>query len=215
MLNYLIALLPSFLKIAILRARGARIGRGCRIGLSIIDAKIIRIGDHVQIASFNLIHRVDHLELGTGSRMNGFNWITGARTGSFKLGRNSAITRFHFFEASANIIIEHDTIIAGRDSHFFTHGISSTNLDDMRAIIIGPWCYIGSSVRFIPGAGVAEGTFVGMGSVVTHRHSDMYVLIAGAPAQVKKALTREDAYFCRPFLPHDHHPPSYDGGLGL
>ena len=211
MLRYLVALLPSALKIALLRARGAKIGRQCRIGLSVIDAESIELGDNVQIASFNLLHRLDRLVMKTGSRMNGFNWITGARTGSFFVGRNSAITRFHFFEASASVFIGDNTIIAGRSSHFFTHGISSTNLDDMRPIHIGPWCYVGTSSRFTPGSAIAEGTFVGMGSVVTKPFDDQYVLLAGAPAAVRRRLSPTDIYFARDFLPHDHHPPGYDG----
>lgn len=209
----LCALLPSPVKIFLLRLAGAKIGRGCYIGLTIIDAQKIELGDHVQIASFNLIHRLSHLVMHSGSRMNGFNWITGARNGSFYVGRNSAITRFHFFEASASILVDHDTIIAGRGSHFFTHGISSTDLEDLRSIRIGPWCYVGSSSRFVPGSGIARGTFVGMGSVVTRRIEDQYVLIAGSPAIARKQLSANDVYFSRAFLPHDHHPKGYDGAL--
>lgn len=204
------ALLPSRLRIALLRARGAQIGKGCRIGMfTLLDAKNIVVGDYVQIASFNLIHRVVRLEMGAGSRMNGFNWITGAKTGSFRLGRNSAITRFHFFEASGDIKIGDNSIIAGRGSHFFTHGISSTNLDDVRPIEIGSWCYIGSASRFVPASGVARGTFVGLGSVVTKAFKDEFVLIAGNPAIIRKKLSSDDVYFDRGFLPHDHHPLEY------
>lgn len=212
MLKYIISLLPSAIKITCLRAQGAKIGKNCFIGLTLIDAKKIELGDNVYIASFNLIHRLDEFALKSGSRMNGFNWITGAGTGSFHLGRNSAITRLHFFEASASIFIGDNTIIAGRNSHFFTHGISSTNLDDMRPVRIGPWCYIGSSSRFVPGAEVGEGTFVGMGSVVTRIFTETHVLLGGSPATVKKKLSPDDIYFDRPFLPHDHHHEGYDGG---
>lgn len=208
-------LLPNRVRIALLRWRGAQIGKGCRIGLlTIIDAKQIVLGDNVQIASFNLIHRLVRLEMGCGSRMNGFNWITGAKTGRFRLGHNSAITRLHFFEASGDILIGDNTIIAGRGSHFFTHGISSTNLDDVRSIEIGPWCYIGSTSRFVPGSGVARGTFVGLGAVITKAFKDEFVLIAGNPAIIKKRLSPDHAYFDRGFLPHDHHPREYKGADG-
>ena len=206
-----IAILPSWLKVPCLRLLGAQIGRGCRIGFSLIDARELCIGDHVQIASFNLIHRVVDLQLLTGSRMNGFNWITGAGTGSFFLGRNSAITRFHFFEASGDVRIGENTIIAGRNTHLFTHGISATNLDDVRAIEIGSWCYVGSSSRFVPGCRIANGTFVGMGAVVTKPFEEEYVLLAGSPAAVRKKFSPSDQYFARPFLPHDHHPVNYLG----
>lgn len=204
-----VALFPSRVKIWLLRQMGASIGRGCYIGLSVIHAQQIVIGDHVRIASFNLLHRLADLKMGHGSRINGFNWITGAGTGEFVLGHHSAVTRLHFFEASGSIYIGDNTIVAGRGSHFFTHGISSINLDDVRPIVIGPWCYVGSSSRFVPGSGISEGTFVGMGAVVTKRFAEPYVLVAGNPAVIKKHLSYKDVYFNRAYLPHDHHPIDY------
>lgn len=208
----LLACLPSSIRIPILRLLGSKIGRGCHIGIfTIVDAQQIVLGNHVRIASFNLIHRLVRIEMASGSRMNSLNWITGARKGIFFVGRNSAITRLHFFEASGDIVINENTIIAGRGSHFFTHGISSTDLDVTRSINIGAWCYIGSSSRFIPGSGVSNHSFVGMGSVVTKLFDNEYVLIAGNPAVIKKSLKQNDTYFTRIFLPHDHHPKNYNG----
>lgn len=211
MLKYLMVFMPSAIKILYYRAKGAKIGKKCRIGMSLIEAERLEMGDHVHIGHFNLMWRLKSLKLETGSRLTSMNWLTGARMGSFRLGRNSAITRFHFLEASGNIDIGANTIIAGRNSHFFTHGISSTNLDDVRPITIGDWCYIGSSSRFVPGSGVSYGTFVGMGSVVTKNLEDKYVLVAGVPAMVKKKLSSNDVYFDRPFMPHAHHPVEYKG----
>lgn len=211
MLKYLLALLPSALKVLCYRALGARIGKGCYIGCSVIDAKKLELGDFVHIGHFNILWRLNELKLDSGSRLTMFNWITGAREGSFHLGRNSGITRFHFLEASADIAVGSNTIIAGRNSHFFTHGISPTNLDDRRPIRIGNWCYIGSGARFVPGTSIADGTFVGMGAVVTKQFREEYVLIAGNPGVIKKRLSPEDAYFNRASLRHSHHPSSYLG----
>jgi acetyltransferase-like isoleucine patch superfamily enzyme len=211
MFKYLIVLLPSRLKIFLLRARGASIGNNCQIGFSLIDASEICIGDNVKVGSLNLLWRLTRLELGSGSAIVMGNWITGARAGLFKLGRNSGITRFHFFEASGNITIGSNCIVAGRGSHFFTHGISSTDLDSIKPIEIGDWSYIGSGSRFVPGATVGEGTFIGMASVVTKSFAQPYLLIAGNPAKLKKELSNDDVYFNRPFLPQAHHPAGYEG----
>lgn len=211
MLKFLLLVMPSKLRIMLLRRCGAKIGQGCYIGMCLIDAHEIEIGDNVHIASFNIIHRLKSVKLQTGSRMNGFNWITGAGVGFINVGRNTAITRLHFFEASGGITLGDNTIVAGRNTHFFTHGISSTNLDDVRPIEIGNWCYIGSSSRFVPGASVGHGTFVGMGTVVSKAISDEFVLLGGIPAHVVKKLSAEDTYFNRPFLPHSHHPTDYKG----
>jgi acetyltransferase-like isoleucine patch superfamily enzyme len=211
LLSLLLLFFPSFLKICILRALGAHIGKNSFIGFSLVYSEKLWIGHEVYIGHFNLIWRLKSCTLESGSRIGMFNWITGARTGSFSLGRNSAITRFHFFESSADIDIGHDSIIAGRNSHFFTHGISPSNLDDMRPIRIGNWCYIGSGSRFIPGSGTSDHVFVGMGSVVTKRDPQQYVMIAGAPAVQRKELSSSDVYFSRPFLPHSHHSLEYRG----
>lgn len=211
--SILLSIIPWAIRVHILRLIGMKIGKNVKIGwFVVIDSKNVDIGDNVQIASFNLIHRLCKLKMANGSRMNGLNWITGAKTGEFYLGKNSAITRLHFFEASAGIEIGDNTIVAGRNSHFFTHGISSTNLDDMRPIKIGPWCYIGSSSRFVPGAEISKGTFVGLGAVVTKRFDEPYILLGGIPAEKRKKLSPDDIFFSRSHLTHDHHPSWYAGG---
>lgn len=206
------ALLPSFMRIRMLRWRGAEIGEGCVIKpFTVLDARQLVLGNYVYIGGFNLIHRLKVLEMGSGARLSGFNWLTGAGVGSITFGKNAAATRLHFFEASGDINVGENTIIAGRGTHLFTHGISSTNLDDVRAINIGPWSYIGSASRFVPGSGVSKASFVGMASVVTKHISDEYVLVAGSPAVVKKQLSPDDIYFRRDFLPHEHHPDGFNG----
>ena len=205
------AFLPSAIKIPMYRAMGAKIGKDCYIGLAILDAQKIEIGDCVYVGHLNLIWRLKEAKLESGSRLEFCNWITGAREGTFRLGRNSAIQRFHFFEASSDISIGANCIVAGRNSHFFSHGISSSDLDVRRSIHIGDWSYIGSGTRFVPGAGVAQGTFVGMGAVVTKRHDEEYVMLGGNPAIVKKKLSAADIYFNRSYLPHCHHPKTYQG----
>ena len=194
-----------------LRLLGANIDEGCYIGFTLILASEIMLGNNVRIGHFNLLSRLTMLNLETGSRIGDFNWVTGALAGAFSLGRNSSVRRFHFIEASGGVTIGDNTIIAGRSTQMFTHGLSSTCLDDVRPIHIGDWCYVGAACRFLPGTVIARGTFVGMGSVVTKTFSDEFVLIAGCPATVKKRLSPNDAYFARSFLRHAHHPAGYTG----
>lgn len=201
-----LALLPSRLTIALLRMSGARIGKGCYIGISILSARNIILGDHVRIGHFNLLHRLSDLAMERGSKIESMNWITGAGTGGLFMGRNSSIRRMHFFEASGSIRIGNNTIIAGRNSLFFTHGQAPGNLNDIRPIEIGDWCYVGAAARFLPGSGVSEHSFVAMGAVVTKMHKESYVLIGGSPGRVVKAIEPDAAYFKRDWLVHSHHP---------
>ncbi len=201
--DILISILPSKVKIFLMRKLGAKIGKNCELGyLAIINSKKIILGDNVQISAFNLIHRLNLFQVKPFSKIGSFNWITGANQGEFCLGKNSAITRFHFFESSGGVLIGDNSIIAGRDSHFFTHGLKEDNLDDIQKITIGSWCYVGSSSKFVPGSSIEDGTFVGMGAVVTKNFSRKYILIAGNPAVIKKDLNNNSTYFNRKFINH-------------
>jgi len=211
MLKYIIIFLPSFLKITILKMIGAKIGKNVYIGYSLIEANKINIGDNVYIGHLNVIWRLNELRLENGSRIAMFNWISGARKGNFFLGKNSAITGSHYFESSNNIVIGENTIIAGKSSSFYTHGITPTNLDEKKPIFIGNWCYIGSNCGFVPGSVISDFTFVGMGTIVTKQFIENYILIGGCPAEVKKRLHEDDIYFNRKYLPHEHHPKDYSG----
>ncbi len=205
-------LFPSPIKILLLKIAGYKIGQNTYIGYSIISGEQVEIGSNVSIGHFNLMRNLKTLKLKNGSRVGSFNWITGGGSGGLSMGLNASIRRFHFIEASGGVFIGNNSILAGRGSHLFTHGLSPSNLDDVRSINILDWCYIGSSVRIVPGVTIAEGNFVGMGSVVTKEFSEGYKLIAGNPAIIKKSLKKTDVYFSRPFLLHGHHPKSYNGG---
>lgn len=209
--SILLVFFPSKTKIWILRRMGWDIGRHCHIGFSIVQADHIMLGDNVYIGHLNVIWRLRRLDMGSGSRINFKNWISGARKGTFKLGKNSAVSGRHFIDASGNITLGDNSIIAGRESQFFSHGISPGCLDDKRPIEIGDWCYIGSACRFVPGTRVPSHCFVGMGSVVTKAHEEEYVLLGGVPAKIRKKLHKSDTFFNRPYFPHSHHLPTYDG----
>jgi len=205
------AFLPSSIKISILRARGAVIGKGCKIGISIVDAKNMNFGDYVEIGNLNLIWRLSGIDLETGSKIGDGNWITGGRTGSLRLGRNSSIRRFHYLEASGGINIGNNSIIAGRGSQFFTHGLHPDSFEQIKPIRIEDWCYIGAFCKFAPGVVVSKGSFVGLGAVLSKEYEEGYVLLVGNPAVIKKRLSPQSMYFQQGFLPLGHHPKGYLG----
>ena len=89
-----VALLPSFLKRSCYRLFfGYRIGKGVRIGFSIVDAAECRIDDNVQIGHFNVIIRVKKLSIGDHVRIGHLNIIRGGDEVS--LGRYSEIMRLN------------------------------------------------------------------------------------------------------------------------
>jgi UDP-3-O-[3-hydroxymyristoyl] glucosamine N-acyltransferase len=56
---------------------GWTIGSHCYIGFSILQACHVTLGDNVYIGHLNVIWRLKTLEMGSGSRINFKNWITG------------------------------------------------------------------------------------------------------------------------------------------
>ena len=98
------------------------------------------------------------------------------------LGERVTITNKHYFDIAGLIDIGEDSWVAGYASQFWTHGGDKQDND----IIIGKNCYLGSAVRFSPGAQLADNTLVGMGSVVTKKMSQKNVMIVGVPAHIKK-----------------------------
>lgn len=207
--SFLVIFLPSRLKIACLRAVGAKIGSNCRIGFSVVSAKKIEMGDYVHIGHMNLIWRLERLELGTGSRVSLLNWITGGRRGSFRLGVNGGITVLHFLDASGGITIGANSIVSGRGSQLFTHGVSPDEPRIRRPITIGDWCSVGSAARFVPGAGLPSYCILGMGAVVTKAFTEDYVLMGGVPARIIKRIPTDAAYFNQPHKWHAHHDAAY------
>jgi len=97
-----------------------------------------------------------------------------------KLKRNCEMLFFHFVDATGGFELGEDTTVAGRHSQFWTHG---TGVRD-KSITIGNDCYIGSAVRFAPGASVGNHCVVGLGSVVTSKFNGDHLQIAGVPARV-------------------------------
>lgn len=210
LLSILLLFMPNFIKVFLLRLLGAKIGKKVKIGFSIVSAKNLILEDFTRIGHFNLIWRLNNLTLKRGSIIYFGNWITGANLGSFFLGENSGITRFHYFEASGNISIGSNSIIAGRSSVFYCHGLSPNSLDFVDQISIGNWCYIGSNSKFAPGGSIGNQTFVAMASLVNKNFvNESYILIGGIPAKKIKSYSSNSIYFQRPYLSQAHHPKDY------
>jgi acetyltransferase-like isoleucine patch superfamily enzyme len=204
------ALLPSPVKVFILRRLGHTIGKNVRIGIVYLDVCKLVLEDGVRIASFNYLKNLRELTMREGARIGGWgNWFTATRFndegnpgfGRLIIGRGSDITSRHFFDVQETIEIGDQTLVAGFHSAFFTHTYTPELRNLNRRIKLGDHCYIGSHSIFTPGSGVASCTFVGAGSVVVKDFSPQQpaVLLAGNPAMVRKHY---DANL--PFFVEDH-----------
>ncbi|HEY9647851.1 MAG TPA: hypothetical protein V6C88_15855 [Chroococcidiopsis sp.] len=113
-----------------------------------------------------------------GARVN----KPGATYGAIRLHQGAKITSSHMFDVVCDIVIGRKTVIAGRESQFWTHGSGI-----YKPITIGEVSYIGSASRFAPGAKIGKNVIVGLGSVVTKEMECDNAMIAGVPAKVIKS----------------------------
>ena len=227
----LIALCPSFLKLPLYRLLfGYRIGKGVRIGFSIIDARTcvieerVRIGhlniftrigtltvrDHARIGHLNIFRGGDEIKLGRYSeviRLNEINSIpdpdvVNSVEPRFILGDGSIITTGHKIDFTDRVNIGRRSILGGRNSSLWTHNRQRT-----QPIEIGDFAYIGSEIRVAPGGAIPARSIVGIGAVITSKLKEEEFLFAGVPAKPIKPLSEEDQFLIkrktRPDLPDD------------
>lgn len=226
-----IALLPSFLKMSFYRLFfGYKIGKGVRIGFTIIDVeecfiddnvsighlnaligiKKLSIGDHTRIGHLNIIRGGNEVRLGRYTEILRFNEINSIpdpviinkADPKFILGDGSVITASHKIDFTDRVEFGKRVILGGRNSSLWTHNRQKT-----KPILLGDYTYLCSEIRVAPGGEIAPKCIVGMGSVITKKFEDEYKLIGGVPAKEIKDLDEESRflteYKTRPDLPEE------------
>jgi len=226
-----IAILPSFLKRPLYRGLfGYRVGKGVRIGFSIIAVRNCDIADGTTIGHLNLFLGTDRLTIGEHVRIGHLNIIRGGSDVSigryceilrmneinsipdpivvntvdqtFILGEGSVIAASHKIDFTDRVELGKRVIVGGRNSSFWTHNRQMTE-----PIIVGDYSYLGSEIRMTPGSEIPAKCIVGIGAVVTKKFEGEYKLIAGVPAKIAKDLDEDGRflteYKTRADLPDD------------
>ena len=211
-----VGLLPGPIKRPLYRALfGYRIGRGVRIGLVILDAEAVDLGDGTEIGHLNLVTRVGSLVTGKSVRIGALNIIRGGervRLGDYaevmrlnvlnaipdhdcttspvsrlEIGAGAVVVSGHRIDFTDRVTIGRNVIVGGRNSSLWTH-----NRQQTAPIAIGDFCYLGSEVRLAPGARLAERSILGLGSVLAGAIDTPGSLVVGVPARIIRPLTAED-----------------------
>ena len=211
-----VGVLPGLLKRPLYRALfGYRIGRGVRIGLAILDAGAVDLGDGTEIGHLNLITRVGSLVTGKSVRIGALNIIRGGErvfladyaevmrlnvlnaipdhdcttrpVSRLEIGAGAVVVSGHRIDFTDQVTIGRNVIVGGRNSSLWTH-----NRQQTAPIAIGDFCYLGSEVRLAPGARLAERCILGLGSVLAGAIDTPGSLVGGVPAKVLRPLTAED-----------------------
>jgi acetyltransferase-like isoleucine patch superfamily enzyme len=202
-----VGLLPSPLKRAYYRMKGARIGKRVKFGLlSVITAREIEIGDDARIGPMSFIN-VRRLRLGKRVRIHS---MVAVDTNELTVGDDSAIMEqvvvggmltprsklvigervkvfpYSFLNPTEPITIDDDAGIGGAN-YIFTHGSWQSQLDGF-PVSFGP-VHIQRGVWFpwrvfvMPNVTVGEYATIGAGSIIT-KDVPPRSLAAGSPAKV-------------------------------
>ena len=211
-----VGLLPGPIKRPLYRALfGYRIGRGVRIGLVLLDAEAVELGDGTEIGHLNLITRVGSLVTGKSVRIGALNIIRGGErvvlgdyvevmrlnvlnaipdhdcttspVSRLEIRAGAVVVSGHRIDFTDQVTIGRNVIVGGRNSSLWTH-----NRQQTAPIAIGDFCYLGSEVRLAPGARLAERSILGLGSVLAGAIDTPGSLVGGVPARIIRPLTAED-----------------------
>ena len=175
---------------------GWKIGKQVKVGLSYIEAGNVILEDGAQIGHFNIIRQVSLFQLSKNAYIRNFNQFFGNKYDSAEwtkkliIGERSLCMNHHFIDVAGTIEIGSDTVIGGRDSHFWSHSLEFENTSSKlvpKDIFIGNNVYIGARTSLF-GCYIPDNAIIGMGSVVTKSFNgeNDRVLIAGNPAIIKK-----------------------------
>lgn len=180
---------PSWLKNAAYRILlGFEIGRGVRIGHSLLNVSRACLRDGSRIGNFNIIKGLDLLVLDEAVHIGNHNRIIANSRLSdatcFEVRKGGIITNRHYFDLIDSICIGEDSVIGGQGSQFWTHGFDVDHNRIQAGINIGENCYIGSHVVFNLAVCLGPRTIVGAGAVVTRSFSDGCGFIGGNPAKL-------------------------------
>lgn len=166
------------IKSGVLEIVGGKIGNSN----TFTNLKSIVLEEDASISSFNTFLKPISLKLLAHASIGNCNTVRGSgKLGKVELKCRAHITSSHFFDVGADITIGESTVIAGRETQFWTHGAGIH-----KSIEIGNHCYIGSASRFAPGAKIGNNILVGLGSVVTKEFDGDRAMIAGVPAKIIK-----------------------------
>ena len=170
------------------RIQGARIGFGTLIAVSKANLGACKIG------AFNLFVGPMRVEIGKGVSLGygnifscGFWTIRKEHkekgyARSLKIGAGALITSGHYFDLAGAFELGDRSWVAGMGSQFWTHGADVSDRD----IHIGRDCYLGSAVRFAPGAAIGDNVIVALGSVVNGKFEDANLMLGGVPTKILK-----------------------------
>jgi acetyltransferase-like isoleucine patch superfamily enzyme len=231
----LVGLLPNVPKKFLYRlVFGYRFAPGVRIGLTLLDAEQVDLGEGTCIGHLNAIVRVGRFETGRKTRIGTLNVIRGGervRLGDYtevmrlnvlnaipdhdcttepvsvlELAPGAVVVSGHRIDFTDRVKLGRNVILGGRNSSLWTH-----NRQETAPITVGNFCYLGSEVRLAPGAKLADECILALGSVLAGEITEPRSLVGGVPAKVIRPLDQKDLARIRRKTRGDMPDDYYDG----
>ncbi|WP_370500779.1 hypothetical protein NWT09_08015 [Mycolicibacterium sp. jd] len=190
---------------------GFRIHPTARIGLSLVLADRVEMGEGSVIKTLSMIKGMSELTVAPRGHIGNLNWITGLpannpdffhdepdRISALVVGEEAAITNRHLFDCTNRITIGRFATIGGFRSQFITHGIDiGPNRQSSLPIEIGDYGYTGTGVIVLKGAVLGPRCVLGAGSMLRGKFLEEFKLVSGNPAKPIRDLDPSSSYFHR------------------
>jgi maltose O-acetyltransferase len=183
-----LAVLPSFLKILVMRMAGAHIGRHVSIGFGAVimadKFSKIRIGDFTTIRNYTYII-CKEINIGSNVHIPHHMWVWGS--GTFNAGNRCTFGAYNRIDLRRNSIYigEFVGITGGCILYTHTHVLPYTQgwTNQLQDIKLEDYAVIGLNVVVLPGVTIGRKSVVGAGSVV-NRSIPPNSFAGGVPAKV-------------------------------
>ncbi len=212
LLAALLAPLPWLLKRPLMQSlQGYKLHPTARIGLSLVAAEEVELGEGARIGNFNVVRGLSRLEMGAHAIISQLNWITGFPAGPSRhfahqperrptlvLREHSAVTSRHLLDCTSKITLGKFSTLAGFRSQILTHSIDlAASRQHSTPVEIGAYCFVGSGSVILSGAKLPDYCVLGAGAVLANPVEETYTLYAGVPARAVKKLPADWKYFTR------------------
>ncbi len=182
--------LPSAIRIGLMRFLGAQIGRHVHLGfLSPIWAESIEIGDHVQVYPATAIVCRKYVKIGAYTKIQSFVLIYG-ETG-IRLEGKCYVGPKCLINATEDVFLGYYSGL-GPCTQVYTHGVwlpyTQGYPRKFEKVTIGDYVWVPAGVLVLPGSVIGTGTILGAGTVVTATIPENSYA-AGNPARVLRPVS--------------------------